>query len=107
MDGCLSHTQNDNKQKGFLAFLRLIGTLYFKKYWSAFATQCNCETPQQLLESVADTESSRKTHESWINRIREVSVKESSLKRRDYLQQVPSRDIGLVPVGLANSGKVP
>ncbi len=35
------------------------------------------------------------------------SVKESSLKRRDYLQQVPLRDTGLAPVGLASSGKVP
>ena len=71
MEGCLSQTQESNREKGFLAFLRLIGTLYFKKYLPAFVTQFGCETPQHLLESVAESGTRRK-HETWISEIREV-----------------------------------
>ena len=51
MEGCLSQAQDSSKEKGFLAFLRLIGTLYFKKHLTALVTQFECETPQHLLES--------------------------------------------------------
>ena len=34
--GCLSNTLPSNKQHGFLSFIRLVGTCYFKKHLSAF-----------------------------------------------------------------------
>ncbi len=71
MEGCLSETGSQDKHKGFLAFLRLVGCLYFKKHWSSFATQHSCETPRQLFESVL-AETVKKRHEMWINMIREI-----------------------------------
>ena len=51
-DGLLSDIGEDVKERGFLSFLRLIGTLYFKKHNSAMASLKNVETPQQLYNSI-------------------------------------------------------
>ena len=71
-DGCLTQTQGNNKKMGFLAFLRLIGTLYFKKYLSAFSTNHSCETPQQLFQLTSTLLTCEERHEVWMTTIREV-----------------------------------
>ena len=53
-EGSLS--DNDGKseiKKGFLSFVRLIGTLYFKKHLSAFVALKCVQTPVQLFNSIA------------------------------------------------------
>lgn len=69
MDGCLSQTREDN-DSGFLAFLRLIGCLYYKKHWSAFVSRHNCETPQQLFQLASGQQEDR--HIQWMDMIRKV-----------------------------------
>ena len=41
-DGLLSDTSEDERERGFVAFLKLIGTLYFKKHISATASLNKC-----------------------------------------------------------------
>ena len=55
MPGCLSETSTTNKKSGFLSFIRLVGTLYFKKYLSAFVSVYGFDTPNQLFNSFVDS----------------------------------------------------
>ena len=65
-NGLLCHNSEGNKAAGFLAFLRLIGCLYFKKHYSAVASLKSIETPQQLLHSFPlDPEVDQ--HKAWYN----------------------------------------
>ena len=52
MPGCLSETQTYNLNSGFQAFLRLVGTLYFKKNLPVFASEYGFATPNQLFNSL-------------------------------------------------------
>lgn len=66
MVGCL-HQTSDNKQSGFLSFIRLVGTCYFKKYATAFVALY--KTPLHLYNSSLQPE---ERHRIWLNTIREV-----------------------------------
>ena len=69
--GLLCHYSEDNKAVGFLAFLRLIGSLYFKKHYSAVVSLKSVETPQQLLNSFP-SHSEVDQHKAWFNAIRSI-----------------------------------
>lgn len=71
MSGLLSDFTEDKKDLGFLALLRLVGTLYFKKYYSAVVSLKGVETPQQLFNSFTETDPSQK-HQLWYNQIRAI-----------------------------------
>ena len=53
--GSLHQTNSNDKDTGFLSFVRLIGTCYFKKNIAAFISNYGHMTPLQLYNSVADT----------------------------------------------------
>ena len=48
--GSLHQTKPANQQDGFLSFIRLIGTCYFKKLLSAFLANYGHSTPVQLYD---------------------------------------------------------
>ena len=58
----------DNRELGFLAFLRLVGTAYFKKHQSSLISVHGLETPQQLFNSI-DTILQTDKHKKWIEKI--------------------------------------
>ena len=70
--GCLSQTVTGNREDGFLAFLRLIGTAYFQKHVSTFSSRLNCQTPRQLINSINGI-STKEIHETWLNEIRTIT----------------------------------
>ena len=85
MPGCLSETSTTNNKSGFLSFVRLIGTLYFKKYLSAFVSVCGFDTPNQLFNSFGDyTSSIDEKHQHWLEKIRAV-VSERLLNEEDRI----------------------
>ena len=49
--GTLADTDTDHLHAGFLAFIRLVGTAYFKKHISAF----NYETSRALMNSLQES----------------------------------------------------
>lgn len=61
---------SDNTEEGFYAFLRLIGTLYFKKHLSSFVSLHGIETANQLYHSTDPTKSVKERHEAWYSKIR-------------------------------------
>ena len=69
--GRLSDCSTCDIKQGYLAFLRLIGTLYFKKHYSAFVSLRGIETPQHLMNSLSST-SLLDQHTAWYNDIRAV-----------------------------------
>ena len=68
--GHLYDTSEESKSLGFYSFLRLIGCLYFKKYYSAVVSLKNVDTPQQLLQSFST--SIEQKHREWYNTIRSI-----------------------------------
>ena len=64
--GRLSDCSISDFEKGYLAFLRLIGTLYFKKHYSAFVSLRGIETPQHLMNSISAT-TLLEQHSAWYN----------------------------------------
>ena len=69
--GRLSDCSTSNFKKGYLAFLRLIGTLYFKKHYLAFVSLQGIETPQHLMNSISAT-TLLEQHSAWYNDIRAI-----------------------------------
>ena len=69
--GRLSDCSPLSKEQGYLAFLRLIGTIYFKKHYSAFVSLKGIETPQQLLNSIHSSTLSEQVI-TWYNDIRAI-----------------------------------
>ena len=69
--GRLSDCSTSNFKKGYLAFLRLIGTLYFEKHYSAFVSLQGIETPQHLINSISAT-TLLEQHSAWYNDIRAI-----------------------------------
>ena len=69
--GYLCHITEDSKCTGFLSFLRLIGSLYFKKHYSAVVSLKSVDTPQQLFNSFP-SHSKVEQHEAWYNAIRSI-----------------------------------
>ena len=47
--GSLHKTQPENRNDGFLAFIRLIGTSYFKKHLAAFSSLYKHDIPKYLF----------------------------------------------------------
>lgn len=70
MTGSLEQTMQCNKDKGFLSFLRLVGTCYFKKHLAAFIANYNYSTPIQLYNSLEQSLSTPDKHKLWIQQIR-------------------------------------
>ena len=70
-DGYLSdNSRKREDREGLHAFIRLIGTLYFKKHLSAFVVLRNVQTPIQLFNSTSGktgTKSGTKYHISSKN----------------------------------------
>ena len=48
----LAESSEEGKKQGFLVFLQLVGTLYFKKNLAAFVSLRNAETLNQLFNSI-------------------------------------------------------
>ena len=71
MPGNLCETRKDEQASGFLAFIRLIGTLYFKKHLSAFVSELGFQTPNQLYNSIT-TPAIDERHEEWLKHIRDI-----------------------------------
>jgi len=69
MTGSLHQTQA-TKQYGFLSFIRLVGTCYFKRHHSAFESIKGHETPVQLYNSLDTMLPPKEKHELWLKRIR-------------------------------------
>ena len=67
-EGTLADTEEESCNSGFLAFLRLIGTVYFKKHAACF------ETPSPVShfkKFVSTTTSIQLQHENWLEDIRQ------------------------------------
>ena len=67
----MSDTAEEVKNTGFYAFLRLIGTLYFKMHYAALVSLKGLETPQQLLNACSASDLKDK-HVEWYNTIRAI-----------------------------------
>ncbi len=65
--GHLSNTRSDDLQLGFLAFVRLVGSAYFKKCQSAFVH----DSPRALLNSCQQS-SVEQSHKHWLETIRDT-----------------------------------
>ena len=59
----------DTNDTGFLAFIRLVGTMYLKKYHSAMASLKGVYTPQQLFNAQPNNLSIKQQHVEWYNEI--------------------------------------
>ena len=70
---CLDKTLPQNKDEGFSAFVRLIGTCYFKKHLSSFVSLYEHHTPKHLYNSLDDSIDDPKCrHEKWLQVIQTV-----------------------------------
>ena len=74
MPGCLSYTLPSNKQHGFLSFVRLVGTCYFKKHLSAFIALKGHNTPNHLYNSLDPSLQLEERHKQWLHQIREIVI---------------------------------
>ncbi len=72
LPGILSETTKEGLKRGFLAFLRLIGTLYFKKHLSSFVSLHGVPTPNQLYNSMDPAKSVEERHKVWYSEIRSI-----------------------------------
>jgi hypothetical protein len=71
-EGSLSNNSTENETKtGFLSFVRLIGTLYFKKHLSAFVALKYVQTPVQFFISIAER-TIEERHEVWYSNKRGI-----------------------------------
>ena len=55
-----------------LDFLRLVGTVYFKKHLAAFNSQYGHEAPQHRFNSIDSTVTNQERHQLWLQKIRET-----------------------------------
>ena len=99
--GYLCHITEDSKRTGFLSFLRLIGSLYFKKHYSAVVSLKSVDTPQQLFNSFP-SHSKVEQHEAWYNAIH--SIVSDRKKNECQLQQLCG-DIGCAHIGSLKCGR--
>ena len=73
IDGLLSDVSQGRIEMGFLAFLRLIGTLYFKKHFAAIVSLKGIETSIQLFNAHIQSDNNIKTqHLLWYDDIRGI-----------------------------------
>ena len=78
--GILNNTAN-----GFLAFLRLVGCLYYKKYASAFSDK----SPSNFFKSFSG-DNILDIHIQWLQKIRERVWQQCNDEEKDYLPSVES-----------------
>ena len=71
MLGSLSDISEQQKSVGFFAFIRLVGTLYFKKHYAAVVSLKGLETPQQLFNGFCNSDPEQ-NHLEWYNCIRAI-----------------------------------
>ena len=72
VEGSLSDNSGESEtKKGFLSFVRLVGTLYFKKHLSAFVALMCVQTPIQLFISTTG-QTSEERHQQWYGNIRGI-----------------------------------
>ena len=72
LPGHLHETDCSSQSNGFLSFVRLVGTVYFKKHIAAFNSLYSYETSEQLFNSTNPTLSNEARHQNWLKKIREV-----------------------------------
>jgi len=73
MPGSLHNTIQNDCMKGFMAFIRLIGTCYFKKHLPAFqSAKEGHTTPVHLYNSLETSLQVEERHRIWLQRIREI-----------------------------------
>lgn len=70
--GSLHKIHPENKDDGFLAFICLIGTTYFKKHLAAFISFYKHDTPKHLYTSLDPSLEPNTKHEVWLQEIRSV-----------------------------------
>lgn len=73
IEGSLADFKNETRDKGFLSFLRLVGTLYFKKHLASFTSIYRIETPDQLYYSTDGTSTVMERHKAFIEKIRNIN----------------------------------
>ena len=81
LPGTLADTSLDRIQCGFLAFVRLIGTVYFKKHFAAF----KFDSPRTYLNSFASKGVSiNGQHKNWLE-----DIKATVWERVDFEDELP------------------
>ena len=70
--GDLSQTDQSTIDSGFLSFVRLIGTAYFKKNLATVVSKLGFETPNQLFNSMKTELSNEDKHKEWYLAIKRV-----------------------------------
>ena len=69
--GKLCDTSESNRNKGFLAFIRLVGCEYFSKYSTSFLQQAPDGRPQSLFIHLFNSQRSMlENHSIWLSEIR-------------------------------------
>ena len=72
MEGSLQQTHQHNRENGFIAFIRLVGTWYFKKHLFAFISNKDHSTPLQLYHSTDPSLLPMQRHQVWLQEIRRL-----------------------------------
>ena len=67
----VDETLPENKHLGFLAFIRSVGTVYFKRHVAAFSSVYGHDTSRQLFNSVLSS-TPEKHHQTWLEKVRSV-----------------------------------
>ena len=70
--GNLHQTNPSDHENGFLSFLRLVGTCYFKKHIAAFIANYGHSTPVQLYNSTDNSLPPSERHQLWLQKIRQA-----------------------------------
>ena len=89
MPGCLSNTSPSDKQYGFLSFVRLVGTCYFKKHLTGFIALKGHNTPIHLYNSLDPSLQIEDRHKQWLHEIREM-VSERIINEEDRVPTITS-----------------
>ena len=72
MDGSLHEIEVHNRSNGFLSFIRLIGTVYFKKHLPSYISIDGHKTPIQSYNGIDSFLPPNERHKKWIERIRSI-----------------------------------
>jgi hypothetical protein len=62
MPGSLSDTDNTSIKLGYLSFVRLVGTVYFKKNLASIVSKLGLQTPEQLFNSLSPAITDEERH---------------------------------------------
>ena len=87
--GFLSNTSPSNKHYGFLSFVRLVETCYFKKHVTAFIALKGHNTPNHLYNSLDPSLPIEYRHKQWLHEIRET-VSERIVNEEDRVPTITS-----------------